>query len=117
MKVCIICHVFPPEHAPAGIMMQELAEDLSQLGHEVVILTGWPNHPRGILFNQWNSKLREVTNTPKGARLIRCMHSIHLRTRIHWRLWYYFTFALSTFFNGLREKRFDVVLCLSTPIF
>ena len=29
MNILLICYVFPPEHAPAGVMVRELAEDLS----------------------------------------------------------------------------------------
>jgi hypothetical protein len=27
MKIALICHVYPPEHAPAGVMISELGED------------------------------------------------------------------------------------------
>lgn len=116
MRIVIVCHVFPPEHAPAGVMMRELAEDLSASGHEVTILTGWPNHPEGVLFPGWGSHLRQVEQH-EGYRLIRCGHSIHPRRKMFWRMWYYFTFAVSTFWIGLFSGRADAVLCLSTPIF
>lgn len=116
MNVVVICHVFPPEHAPAGVMVRELAEDLSARGHQVTILTGWPNHPDGVLFPGWQSRFRK-TETYPGYTVIRCGHSIHPRQRMLWRLWYYFTFALSTFLNGLILGRADAVLCLSTPLF
>ena len=30
MNIVLICHVYPPEHAPAGFMTCELAGDLDE---------------------------------------------------------------------------------------
>jgi colanic acid biosynthesis glycosyl transferase WcaI len=117
MNIVLICHVYPPEVAPAGFMVRELAEDLTAAGHRVTVLTGWPNHPRGVLFEGWRARFRAVERDPPGFRVIRCGHSIHPRKRMFWRVWYYLTFAASTFVNGLAAGPFDAVLCLSTPIF
>jgi colanic acid biosynthesis glycosyl transferase WcaI len=40
-----------------------------------------------------------------------------VRTHPAWRLWYYFTFAVSSFLNGLLLGRQDTVLSISTPLF
>jgi colanic acid biosynthesis glycosyl transferase WcaI len=117
MNIALICHVYAPEVAPAGGMVRELAEDLVAAGHRVTVLTGWPNHPRGILYEGWRSRFRQLARDPKGFRVLRCGHSIHPRKKIFWRLWYYLTFGLGTFVNGLACGRMDAVLCLSTPIF
>jgi colanic acid biosynthesis glycosyl transferase WcaI len=98
-------------------MTRELAEDLTRAGHAVTVLTGWPNHPRGVLYAGWKSRFRQVEHDPAGFRVIRCGHSIHPRVRALWRFWYYFTFAVSTFINGLAAGPVDAILCLSTPVF
>jgi colanic acid biosynthesis glycosyl transferase WcaI len=117
MNVLLICHVFPPEHAPTGVNFSELAEDLSKSGHNVTILTGWPSHPEGTLYPGWKSKFRSVERTNEGYRLIRCGHSLHKRHRAIWKLWYYFTFAISSFFIGLFSGKADVMVSCSTPLF
>jgi len=117
MRIALVCHVYPPEFQTAAGLVRELAEDLVQAGHHVTVLTGWPNHPRGILYEGWRARFRSVEREPKGFRVIRCDHSIHPRDKVSWRLWYYFTFGVSTFVNGLAAGPFDAVLCLSTPIF
>ena len=115
--IVLICHVFPPEHAPAGVMVSELAEDLAANGHRVTVITGWPSHPGGVLFPGWRARVRSVEEDPRGFRVIRCWHSIRPRERAFWRLWYYLTFGVSTLLNGLGEGKIDAVLCLSTPVF
>ena len=116
MRVAIICHVYPPEHAPAGIMVSELAQDLAAKGHHVTVLTGWPSHPAGVLFPGWQSKWRSAEQHA-GFSVIRCGHSTHLRAQPFWRLWYYVTFGLTTLVNGWRSGPFDSIVCLSTPVF
>lgn len=117
MHVVLICHVYPPESAPAGIMVREIAEDLINKGNKVTVITGWPNHPQGIIFSGWKNKFRLYKYENNGINLIRCGHSIHPRNKMFWRIWYYFSFSLSTLINGLRVRSIDSVLCLSTPIF
>lgn len=117
MHVLNICHVYPPEHAPAGVQARDFAEDMSRLGHTMTVLTGWPNHPAGILHPGWKARFRECSTPSQGFTLVRCGHSIHPRGRMFWRLWYYFTFAITTLFNGLPCRNVDIVFCESTPIF
>jgi len=117
MRLLLICHVYPPEAAPAGLMVRELAEDLVRAGHRVTVVTGWPSHPRGVLFPGWRAALRHVEYDPKGFRVIRCGHAIHPRGRALHRLWYYLTFALGSLAGGLAAGPVDAVLGMSTPIF
>jgi colanic acid biosynthesis glycosyl transferase WcaI len=117
MNIFHICHVYPPEIAPAGVNAQELAEDMTAEGHKVTLVTGWPNHPQGVLFKGWSMRFRHMERTEKGYRVLRCGHSIHPRGNIAWRMWYYLTFALSTFVNALAAGPIDAILCESTPIF
>jgi len=117
MHLLDICHIFPPEHAPAGVQARDFAEDMTRLGHSITVLTGWPNHPSGILYPDWKPRFREVIDCPPGFTLVRCGHSIHPRASMPWRLWYYLSFAISAFLNGLPCRRVDVVFCESTPIF
>ncbi len=57
MKILFVSHYFPPEvNAPAN-RTHEHCRRWVQDGHEVTVLTGVPNHPRGRIFpgyrNRW----------------------------------------------------------------
>ncbi len=117
MRILIVGYIYPPEVQSMGMMTQELAEDLVEMGHKVTVITGWPNHPRGILFPGWHLRFRHIEKSPHGFRVLRCGHAVHPRTNIFWRIWHYLTFAISSFVNGLACGRVDSVVCISTPIF
>lgn len=115
MNILLICYVYPPEPAPAGVMVRELAEDLSSAGHRVTILTGWPNHPKGVLYPGFKTQWRH-TEREGRYRVMRVAHAIRSKASALARLWVYFTFAVSSFLNGLVLGKQDVVVCLSTPL-
>ena len=47
MKILIVCQYYPPEPFRVG----DLARGLQERGCDVVVLTGFPNYPRGILYD------------------------------------------------------------------
>lgn len=46
----MIGDVYPLEHAPTGVVISDLAEDLAANGHWLAVLAGWPSHPAAVLF-------------------------------------------------------------------
>jgi len=115
VRALIVCYAFPPEPAPGGVMARELAEDLAKAGHEVTVITGFPNHPEGKLYPGWKRRWRDIDNT-RPFRLVRTWHTISRSKRIAPRGLFYLTFALSCLLNGVLLGRFDLVYCDSTPI-
>src|SRR5258708_2121366 len=45
--------------APAA-RASELAQHWAQAGHEVSVLTGFPNHPTGVVPPEWRGRLRRL---------------------------------------------------------
>ncbi len=117
MRILIISPVYPPEYAPAGIMVAELAEELARVPHEVTVLTGWPSHPTGRLFPGWKARTFSRERVAGAFTLVRCLHSFTPRFGSLGKLWYHFTFAASSSIAALFRVRFDVLVLLSTPAF
>jgi len=117
MRVMIITQVYPPEYAPAGIMAVELAQELTHASHQVTVLTGFPSHPTGRLFPGWRARLFHKERTESGSTLVRCIHSFAPRFGFLGKLWYYLTFAVTSFVGGMLQGPFDVLVVQSTPIF
>ena len=55
--IYIVTQWFPPEHAPIGHMLLELAEALVEQGWAVTVITGFPNHPSGVVFDGYKKRL------------------------------------------------------------
>ena len=115
MNILVICYVYPLEPAPAGVMVRDLAEDFASAGHDVTVLTGWPNHPKGVLYPGFQARWRH-TERDGRHRVVRVAHAICPKSSALARLWVYFTFAVSSLLNGLVLGRQDVVVSLSTPL-
>lgn len=49
MKITIICHYYPPEIGAPSARISEMAKYWVKEGHEVQVVTCFPNHPTGVI--------------------------------------------------------------------
>jgi colanic acid biosynthesis glycosyl transferase WcaI len=70
MKILYVSQYFPPEMGAPAARVFELARAWVELGHQVTVLTGFPNHPTGIIPPEYRGQLlrREVV---AGIEVIR----------------------------------------------
>ena len=52
MNILIISQYFWPEN----FRINDLAVELSNRGHNITVLTGYPNYPEGIIFSEFKLK-------------------------------------------------------------
>ena len=72
MKPIIIANpLFPPEPMPSGEMCFNLAKEFSRSGDGVTVISGFPNRPKGVVYDGFFRSIRNETVT-SGFRLIRC---------------------------------------------
>ena len=79
MRILILTQWYPPEPA---LLMQELAQTLLARGHEVAVLTGYPNYPSGELYPGYHIRLsqREVLD---GVPVVRVpLYPEHSRSAV-----------------------------------
>ena len=69
--VAIVTAWFPPEAAPFGQMMYELAHHLVDSGLRVDVITSVPNHPEGVLAEGFENRLLQVEAPRDGLRVLR----------------------------------------------
>ena len=84
-----------------GSVASRLASEFSKAGHEVALLTGYPNYPTGQFYpgfvRSWFHK--EQIN---GIQLGRCWHAPHSPEGLIKRCWNYGSFAISALWQGCR---------------
>ncbi|NVN92172.1 MAG: glycosyltransferase family 4 protein [Desulfuromonadales bacterium] len=115
MNILIICQWFPPEVAPIGVMLMELAEDLAKNGNSVTVITGFPNHPSGQVFKGYRKSLStsEIVN---GIRVVRCYLYTSPKKTFFRRVVNYLTFAVSSFGAAMMLRRQDLLFMVSPPL-
>jgi colanic acid biosynthesis glycosyl transferase WcaI len=60
VHILYVSQYFPPEMGAPAARVAELAEHWARAGHSVSILTGFPNHPTGIVPTEWRPRLRRL---------------------------------------------------------
>lgn len=103
--------------APAA-RASELSRHWSRMRHEVTILTGFPNHPTGIVPEEWRSRLRRLhfTETVDGIQIVRTWLWPLPNRRAHERILNYTSFCLSAGLSGLPLRRPDVIIATSPQL-
>ena len=66
MKILVVCQYYNPEQ----FLINEIAPALVKNGHEVTVLTGLPNYPKGDIFDGYEKGKRrdEIID---GVRVLR----------------------------------------------
>jgi len=114
MRIGYITQWFPPEpgtHVAAGI-----ATGLAERGHEVDVITGFPNYPMGRIMPGWKQQSYLREEYAPGVTLHRSpLYASHDKSAVH-RMGNYLSFAASaTMTANLRVPRPDAWLVYSSP--
>ncbi len=103
--------------APAA-RAAELAHHWSEAGHEISVLTGFPNHPTGIVPSEWRSRLRQLTYHEEVGRLhiYRTWLWPLPNRKSHERMRNYASFCVSAGVRGLTLPRPDIIIATSPQL-
>lgn len=101
----------------AAARLHGLARWLTHDGHEVTVVTPFPNYPSGNIPSPYRGKFR-VNEEMDGVRLRRTWIYASPKKSSWRRIANYLSFAVTAAVNGLAiGKNFDVVLASSPPLF
>lgn len=112
MKILYVSQYYPPEMGAPAARASELAQHWAQAGHQVSVLTGFPNHPTGVVPPEWRQRLKGLTYHEKsdGVDIYRTWLWPLPNRRAHERMRNYASFFLSSALRGLTLPRPDVVI-------
>ncbi|MGH9494486.1 MAG: glycosyltransferase family 4 protein, partial [Candidatus Sulfotelmatobacter sp.] len=118
MKILYISQYFPPEMGAPAARASELARHWVDAGHEVSVLTGFPNHPTGVIPEEWRPRLRRLTYDEhvNGIRVYRTWLWALPNRKAHERMRNYASFCISAALRGLTLPRPDVVIASSPQL-
>ena len=116
MRVLVVCQYFPPEIGAPQARLSELARSWAEAGDEVTVLTGMPNHPTGVVPQEYKGKLLVEEHTD-GYRVVRTWLYATPNERILKKTLAHLSFMISSVALGARRAGdFDVVV-VSSPTF
>lgn len=118
MKILYISQYFPPEMGAPAARAAELARHWANANHEVTILTGFPNHPTGVVPPEYRESLRRlVIREPiDNANVVRTWLLPFPNRKAYERVLNYTSFCLSSALTGLFLSRPDVVIATSPQL-
>jgi len=115
MRILVVTQYFWPEN----FRINDLCAELAQRGHNVTVLTGKPNYPDGVVFDEYKQSPLSF-NQYQGCEVVRVPivsrgEGGGIKLALN-----YFSYVLSASFIGLfkiKKKKFDVVfVCQLSPI-
>ena len=118
MKILYVSQYFPPEMgAPAG-RAAELSRLWAEDDHEVTVLTGFPNHPTGIVPPKYRPKFRRLVarETYHGVNVIRTWLLPFPNRKPYERMLNYSSFCVSSAATGVFLHRPNVVIATSPQL-
>ena len=100
----------------AASRISGLALNLKKLGHNVTVLTGFPNYPSGVIDKKYRYKI--YASEHEKININRVWVFASARRRFVTRLLNYFSLVFTTIlFELFDKKQYDVVIASSPPLF
>lgn len=115
MRILFLTDNFPPEVNAPATRTYEHCRAWAEQGAEVTVITGFPNFPKGKVFDGYRNRLREEERMD-GIRVIRVWTYITANEGFFRRTLDYLSFAVSSFWSGLFIKT-DLIVATSPQFF
>ena len=117
LRITFLCQYFPPEMGAPSARTFEHARHWVRLGHQVTVVTGFPNHPTGIIHPEYRGSILKRESV-EGIDLLRTWVYVAPNKGFTRRILNFLSFfASSLFFGTFRTKRPDVVIGTSPQFF
>jgi colanic acid biosynthesis glycosyl transferase WcaI len=118
LKILYISQYFPPEMGAPAARVSELSRHWVEAGHEVTVLTGFPNHPDGVLRPEYRKHFRRgvFRERTEGVNVVRTWLLPFPNRKPYERILNYSSFCASASFTGAFLQRPDVVIATSPQL-
>lgn len=118
MKILYVSQYFPPEMGAPAARAAELSRHWVKQGHDVSVLTGFPNHPTGVISTEYRRRMRRLVfrENVDGVKVVRTWLLPFPNRKAHERMLNYSSFWISSSMTGLSLPRPDVVIATSPQL-
>jgi colanic acid biosynthesis glycosyl transferase WcaI len=118
VKILYVSQYFPPEMGAPAARAAELSKYWAMAGHDVTVLTGFPNHPTGVVPPEYRNKMRRMVarESVHGVKVVRTWLLPFPNGRAYERMLNYSSFCVSAASSGMFVARPDVVIATSPQL-
>lgn len=117
MKINIITHYYPPEIGAPQARLSEMAKTWKNLGHDVTVFTTFPNHPTGIIPDEYEKRVFD-TEIIDGITIHRHWSFVTPNKGFLKKIINHISFMFSVVFLSLfRGEKPDIILSSSPTLF
>src|SRR5580704_2710012 len=118
MKILYVSQYSSPEMGAPAARAAELSRHWAAAGHEVTVLTGFPNHPTGVVPPEYRDKFRRLVAREQidDVNVVRTWLLPFPNRKAHERMLNYSSFCVSAASTGLFLPRPDVVIATSPQL-
>jgi len=118
MKILYVSQYFPPEMGAPAARVSELSREWTRMGHDVTVLTGFPNHPDGRVPEAYRRDFRRLTTREQidGVTVVRTILYPAANRGSLGRMANYLSFFVSALMRGAVLESPDVVIGTSPQL-
>jgi colanic acid biosynthesis glycosyl transferase WcaI len=118
VKILYVSQYFPPEMGAPAARASELTRHWAADGHDVTVLTGFPNHPTGRVPAEYCDEFRQLVTREQvdGVNVVRTWLWPLPNRKAYERILNYSSFCLSSAMTGLFLSRPEVVIASSPQL-
>ncbi|MCU1285419.1 MAG: hypothetical protein JWO13_1769 [Acidobacteriales bacterium] len=116
MRVLYISPYYPPEVGAPQTRIHEQAAMMAQSGHEVSVLTTFPNYPSGVVPDRWR-RMWFWNGTEDAVDIYRFWTFVTPNSGFFKRILSQLSFAIFGCIAGFRIPKFDIMVVESPPLF
>jgi hypothetical protein len=114
LKVAVLSHYFWPEPGAPSARLLEMSREWAAGGHEVTVVTNFPNHPTGIVPAAYSGRSFQIEHA-HGLRIVRCRTYPAPNRGFVKRTLGHLMFMLQAILQATPELRGSNVLVASSP--
>lgn len=117
MNITILCHYAWPELCAPAARLKEMAETWINEGHKVTLVTNFPNHPKGVIFEEYKDKKFLIEYKDK-IKFIRCNTYAIPNSGMIKKTMSHLIFTFNTIRQAKKHlKGTDIIIVSSPPLF
>lgn len=116
MKIALISHYYPPETGAPQARLSEMADTWQKEGHPVTVITGFPNHPTGIIPDTYKAKQFQE-ETLNGIKVIRCRTYATPNSGFLKKIIGHLFFMCTAVIQGAKYVKGNDIIIVSSPTF